>query len=221
MKTCLTAGMRPPVMRLLSLLLAVILAGCASKNPDKFDKTTANTRAIEQVRMRAVTSGDATSIRGAEVIVADPTKEFNTASARFGSRSAYGEKSAKTNEFHFIDRTRTKAFGTKSYGTKGAWMGDAKFATKSAPTKTSWFGSKSARVKSYDTKEARDASKTAATRALPEGDRTYVAQGRRQAQLDKNGRDTIPMGTHDMGPSWSGELKPLTIDDVKSLLNKN
>ena len=48
-----------------------------------------------------------------------------------------------------------------------------------------------------------------------------MAQGRRQAQLDANGREMIPMGNHDMGPSWSGELKPLTIEDVKGLLNKN
>ena len=208
-------------MRLLNLLLAVILTGCASKNPDKLDPATANTRALEQVRMRTITSGDAESARGAEVLIADPNKEFNPASARFGARSL-GGKSAPTNDFHFIDRTRTKGFGgTKDFATKGAWMGDAKFATKSAPTKTSWFGGRSARVKTYDTKEARDASKTAATRALPEGDRSYVAQGRRQAQLDANGRDTIPFGTTNMGPSWTGELKPLTIEDVKGLLNKN
>jgi hypothetical protein len=209
-------------MRLLSLLLAVILAGCASKKPDQLDPATANTRALEQVRMRAVTSGDANSARGAEVVVADPNKVFDPASARFGGARSLGGKSASTTEFHFIDHTRTKGFGgTKDFNTKGAWMGDAKFATKSAPTKASWFGGRSARVKSYDTKEARDASKSAATRALPEGDRKYAAQGRKQAQLDANGRDTLPFGTHDMGPSWSGELKPLTIEDVKGLLNKN
>ena len=214
--------MRPPIMRLLNLLLAMILTGCASKNPDKLDPTTANTRALEQVRMRTVTSGDASSVRGAEVLIADPNKEFNMGALRTGLNRAFDGKAASTNEFHFVDRARTKGFGgTKDFNTKGAWLGDAKFATKAAPTKSSWFGGRTARVKGYDTKEARDASKVAAVRALPEGDRAFVAQGRRQAQLDANGREMIPMGNHDMGPSWSGELKPLTIEDVKGLLNKN
>ena len=101
-------------------------------------------------------------------------------------------------------------------------MGNAKFATKDAPaTKESWFAKKSAQTKNYEVKEAWDASKNAETRVLPGSDRAYVAQGRRQAELDATGKAKIPFGTNSMGPSWSGDLKPLTIEDVKTLLNKN
>lgn len=210
-------------MRILTLLLATVLAGCASskKTTDVLDPATANTRALEQVRMRAVTSGDAASERGAQVLVADPTKEFDPSTARFGRPGTVGTKEARTSVFHFEDRVRTKSFASKEYAAKTAWMGDAKFATKEAPTKTSWFARKSATTKSYDTREAYDATKTSATRALPGGDRQFLVQGRTQAKLDATGRQTIPFGTTTSGPSWSGDLKALTIDDVKSLLNKN
>src|SRR4051812_28671686 len=97
-------------MRLLTFLLAaLLLGGCASKkNPDEL-KATANTRAIEQVRMRAVTSGDADSQRGAQVLVADPNKTFDPSSARFGARS-FGTKAAATTPFQYDDRVRTKSF---------------------------------------------------------------------------------------------------------------
>lgn len=210
-------------MRSLTFLLALMLAACASKKDkdNTLDVARANTRALEQVRMRAVTSGDAESGRGAQVMVADPEKTFDPNSARFGAARSISTRSSQTQEFHFEDRVRTKSFTSKEYASKAAWLGDAKFATKEAPTKKSWFANKSASTKSYETREARDAGKVAATRALPGGDRPFLVQGRRQADLDATGKSKIPFGTYDMGPSWSGELKELTIDDVKSLLNKN
>jgi hypothetical protein len=208
-------------MRFLTLLLAGFLGGCASKVPDQLNMQTANARAVEQMRMRAVTSGDATSERGAEVLVPNKDKEFDPNTARLGARRGIEGRAAQTTEFQYVDRTRTRAFVSKDFSTKGAWMGNAKFATKEASTKTSWFARKSARTKDYETREARDASKSAATRALPGGDRPFLVQGRTQAKLDATGRGSIPFGTTTMGPSWSGDLKPLTIEDVKGLLNKN
>jgi uncharacterized protein YceK len=213
-------------MRLVTLLIAVSLAGCASSEKklaeqQKLDLARANTRAVEQMRMRAVTSGATLRERVAQVLVPDKEKEFDPAAARFGKPAQFHGKPQKTNEFLFVNRTRTKDFQTNSFATKGAWMGDAKFETKEAPTKESWFSRMTARTKGYDTKDAREAGKSVPVRALPGGDRAYVAQGRRQAELDATGKDKIPFGTTDMGPSWSGELKPLTIQDVKNLLNKN
>ena len=213
-------------MRLLTLLLAGLLGGCAStKIPDQYDEQTANSRAVEQRRMQyvqAVESGAwaPASARGSDVLAPKP-KEFNLGAMRTGAAREFKGNAARTNEFQFVDKTRTRAFGTKDFSTKGAWMGNAKFATKEAPTKDSWFARRTARVKDYETREARDASKTAATRALPGGDRQFLVQGRTQAQLDATGRANIPFGTTTAGPSWSGDLKPLTIDDVKALLNKN
>jgi hypothetical protein len=210
-------------MRLLTLLLATMLGGCASKKVDQqYDPAKANARAEEQRRMNALTSGawDSASARGDEVLAPKP-KEFNMGALRGGPNRAFPGKAASTNEFYFVDKTRTKDFATREYTSKGAWMGDMKYGTKEARTKESWFAKKSARTKTFDTKDARDASKTATTRALPGGDRSFLAQGRRQADLDATGRDKIPFGTTDLGPAWSGDLKPLTIDDVKGLLNKN
>jgi hypothetical protein len=207
------------------ILVPVLLAGCASSDEQatqEFDERTANTRALEQRRMNAVTSGDAASERGAEVLVGDKYKEFNLAAMRGGSAKAFGTKGAYSNEFHFVDRVRTKDFYTRDYVSKKAWMGDAKFATKASPTKESWFSRRTARSeKTYATKESRDANREHGTRALPGGEKPFLVQGRTQAGLDATGKDKIPFGTTDMGPSWSGELKPLTVDDVKGLLNKN
>jgi hypothetical protein len=211
---------------LLPGLLAGLLAGCAStKVPDQYDAKKANSRAVEQRRMQvveAVNSGAwaPASQRGQEVLAPKP-KEFDLGSLRLGSARTFKGKGADTHEFHYVNKTQTRGFVSKEYSTKGAWMGDAKFATKDAPTKSSWFARRSAATKSYATRGARDATKEASTRALPGGDRAFLVQGRRQAELDANGRQTIPMGTTTMGPSWSGELKPLTIEDVKGLLNKN
>ena len=213
-------------MRLLTLLLAGLLGGCAStKVADQYDPKTANSRAVEQRRMQvveAVQSGAwaPASERGQAVLAPQP-KEFNMGSLKLGSQRAFNAKGANTNEFHFVDKTRTKSFASKDFSTKGAWMGNAKFATKDAPTKSSWFARKTASVKDYETREARDASKSAATRALPGGDRPFLVQGRTQAALDATGRANIPFGTTSAGQSWTGDLKPLTIQDVKTLLNKN
>jgi hypothetical protein len=211
---------------LLAGLVAGLLAGCAStKVPDQYDPKKANSRAVEERRMQmaeAVNSGAwaPASERGQEVLAPKP-KEFDLGSLRLGSARTFKGKGAETHEFHYVNKTQTRGFVSKEYSTKGAWMGDAKFATKEAPTKTSWFARRSAQTKEYATREARDASKEAPVRALPGGDRPFLVQGRRQAELDATGRATIPLGTHTMGPSWSGDLKPLTIEDVKSLLNKN
>jgi hypothetical protein len=210
-------------VRLLTILLAMLLAGCASKKIDQqYDAATANTRAVEQRRMNAIESGawDSASERGDEVLAPKP-KEFNMGALRAGPTRAFDGKAAHVNEFQFVNKTRTKDFATRDFTAKGAWMGDLKYGTKEARTKESWFAKKNARTKTFDTKEARDASKSANTRALPGGDRSFLVQGRRQADLDATGREKIPFGTTDLGPSWSGELKTLTIDDVKGLLNKN
>ena len=166
-------------------------------------------------------SWEPTSERGEEIVSSMP-KEFNMAAMHGGSAKEFRTKGAYSNEFQYVDRVRTKDFYTRDYVSKKAWMGDVKFATKAAPTKESWFARRTARSdKTYATKESRDANREHGTRALPGGERPFLNQGRRQADLDATGKDKIPFGTTDLGPSWSGELKPLTVEDVKGLLNKN
>jgi hypothetical protein len=180
-----------------------------------------NSRTTEQARLNAATAPKPTS-REEQVMKPDLTKEFNPSTANFGSgRSVMGKKAA-TGEFHFVDRTRTKSFPTKEVATKQAWGTSSQYETKTAETKESWFARLTAATKTYTTRESADANKNLQGRELPGSDKKFVARGRRQAALDANGAAGVPAGgDRDMGQSWSGEVRPLSIQDVKSLLNKN
>lgn len=193
-------------------LIAVLLAGCSSSKPMKLPW---NTRAQEQSRMNAATSPHAGRSE-TDLLKHDPKKEFPLAQANTTGARSYPTGKAGTGEFQFMDRVRTKNYSTGAFATKNAWMGDYRYETKSAPVRESWFARLTSRTKTYETREARDTGKTAPTKALPDGDRPFLAQGRRQADFDRNGpASQIPK------QSWEGDLKPLTIEDVKKLLNKN
>lgn len=209
------------------LLLAVALLGACKSSEEKqmLDMKRANSRAIEQRKMNIVTqyADQGVTMRGAELAIVDPTKAFDPSAAKFGNARSISAKGAQTNEFNFVDRVRTKDFTTKAATTKNAWMGDMEFATKEAPSKESWFARKTARAtNSYETRAAMSADKSASTRALPGGDKPFLVKGRRQAEYDTKGPEAQAMGgSRNSGESWSGDLKPMTIEDVKSLLNKN
>jgi len=213
--------------RLLLLLGASALLGACTPSAEKqmLNLKTANSRALEQKRMNMVTTyaDDDLGPRGAEILVADPGKEFDPSVARFGRASTVGTKAVEANQFNVKDGVRTKGFATRGFeSNKNAWMGDVKFETKAAPVKESWFSKVTARTKTYDTKQSYIGDKTAATRPLVVGDKTFVAKGRRQAIYDSKGAAAQALGGDRFsGESWSGDLRPLTIDDVKKLLNKN
>jgi hypothetical protein len=212
------AGIRP-LVRLLALT-ALIFSGCSS-----MPKMTLpwNSRAAEQAKMNEVTKAKKSR---AEMTFEerlddrDEQLEFDPSAANFGSKQAFGTRAARTGGFHFQDRVRTREFGTDGFSTKDAWMSGKTYGTKAAPVKESWFSKLTARTKTYGTREARDAGKAASVRALPDGERPFLVQGRTQAALDASGREQVPMGVNDIGPSYTGDLKPLTVEDVKKLLNK-
>ncbi|MEO6785216.1 MAG: hypothetical protein ABI318_03695 [Chthoniobacteraceae bacterium] len=180
-----------------------------------------NSRATEQRRLNAAVEPKPTS-REEQILRPDTTKAFNLGSAKFGSGQSVTGKKAATSEFYFQNKTRTKAFATSAVAAKPAWGTDSKFATRSAETKESWFARLTAHTKSYETRESRDANKGLQGRVLPGSDKSFVARGRRQAELDKNGAAGITMGgDREGGQSWGGDVKPLTIQDVRTLLNKN
>ncbi len=181
-----------------------------------------NSRTREQQRLNEVTSPKPTS-RAEQVMQLDQTKEFNPSAANFGSGRSVTGKKAATSEFHFLSRTQTKSFETRGMNTKEATGMDGKFATKSAQTKESWFARLTASGKTYATRDSSDANKGLQGKVLPSADKRFVARGRRQAELDKNGAaGGLPMGgDRDSGQSWSGDVRPLSIQDVKTLLNKN
>lgn len=180
-----------------------------------------NSRTREQQRLNEVTSPKPTS-RAEQVMQLDQTKEFNPSAANFGSGRSVTGKKAATSEFHFVNRTQTKSFNTRGFTTKEASGTDSKFATKSAQTKESWFARLTASGKTYATRENTDSNKGLQGKVLPSSEKKFVARGRRQAELDKNGAAGLPMGgDRDSGQSWSGDVRPLSIQDVKTLLNKN
>ena len=181
-----------------------------------------NSRTTEQSRMNAATASKPTT-REEQVMKPDLTKEFNPSAANFGSNRSVVGKKAATGEFQFVDRTRTKSFPTKELSGKQAWGTSSQYETKTAATKESWFARLTAVPKPYATRESSDASKGLQGRALPGSEQKFVARGRRHAELVRNAAAAgVPMGgDRDVGQSWSGEVRPLTIQDVKTLLNKN
>ena len=204
------------MMRFLPLL-ALLFGGCAAV---KSVGLPWNSRTKEQARLNAAVSPKPEN-REAEILRPDVTKSFDPRAANFGSARSFRTTAARTNEFYLVDKTRTKSFATREFGTKGAWGANTGYATKEAPTKESWFSKLTARTKSYPTRENWEAGKKSETRALPGGDRAFFAKGRRQAALDKDGAAGQAIGGDRLGgQSWSGDLKPLTIEDVKTLLNK-
>ena len=211
-------------------LLALLLSGCSAMKSLTMVKPVAalksiklpwNSRTNEQAKLNAVTEAKPTT-REEEILHISPTKAFNPGSANFGSGRSVASGTARTNDFLFENKTRTKSFSTRDFGTKSAWGTDTAFGTKESPTKESRFAGMTSPTKSYATRENWEAGKSSETRDLPGGDLKFVAKGRRQAELEKNGSGRQPMGgDRESGQSWSGDLKPMSIQDVKTLLNKN
>ncbi len=209
-------------MRIIALTLFVIFSGCASpeeKARRKYEQQEYEARKAftEQRKKRAIGSGDAASERGAEVIVPDETKTFNPATARFGNRAAVADKQARTGEFRFNNSVRTKEFGAKDFGTKSAWLSKLNFGTKDAPgQKDAREAGKSADTKDYAVSEAREAGRSAAIPTVVDGERKFLGP-----ENDRMKRGIRPEDQAKFENSWAGELKPLTVEDVKKLLNKN
>ncbi len=211
----------PSRVRLLSLAIVCLLFGCASaeeKARRKYDEQeiAAKKEQAERRRKNAMSSGDAGSERGAEVIVPDFTRSFNPATARFGHTSWQSGKTAHVGEFRFVDSVRTKEYRAGEFRAKTAWLEKLRFSTKSAPTGDAREAGKSARTKTYETAEAREAGKAAAIPVVPDGERTFLGK-----EADRFKRGISPENQTKYQNAWSGNLDPLTIEDVKKMLNKN
>jgi hypothetical protein len=127
--------------------------------------------------------------------------------------------------------TATKEFGTSAFSAKAfsarefasakpAYIAASKVALPEAPIKPRNeipnLNTKAA-TKTVAVKEARDSGKTVETRMAPSSDREFLVRGRAQAQLDKE--KGAPENSKPLG--YVGNLAPLTIQDIRELLNKN
>lgn len=218
------------------LLLVLLGSGCASAEKRAARQEASflegNSRLAEQRRLLAVERGDAGSQRGAEILVIDPNKAYDPSRSAVGSRT-YHAGGARTKEFYFNQKTNPGSYRTRDfYGAKSAAAGGKKFATREANSRGQYEipnANKAAETKTAPTKEAWDAGKTAEAKNLHDGQREFLGRESR-----KVGQSVDPATMSD----WRGggsehvtnagssvekfsTLKPLSIEDIRELLNKN
>lgn len=151
----------------------------------------------------------------------DMSLEYDTRKSSYRGTDQVSTGEGRVKDFQFQQKYRPGEFSTREFrGSKSAWMGDFVFSTKEAqkqgryeiPNVKEKLGTTSARVK-----DARESQKSAAVRPFTPADRTYAVRGRSQDRFDQE--KGVPNTTRPLG--YGGDLKVMTIDDVRELLNKN
>ena len=184
-----------PTLRTI-LLIAISLAGCATKEP-----------------------APAPASRSQQVIGApDLSREFDVSQASaFGrSNTSFATKAARSEGFYFQQKFQPKNYEARPYEAKDWENPDAQFATRDAAAKGKYETpnvTKVVEAKTAPSRDARESGKLLATRDVPDGGRPYLGQEatKMKKPLDPN---NLPKITNEMH-----ELK--TVEDVKTLLNKN
>lgn len=145
----------------------------------------------------------------------DLGKVFDSRQGSTFGRQSFATGTARVRDFYFTQKFAPKDYDTRAYGgTKGSWFGDFKFSTREAGTKGNYEipnAAKKADTKTLPVSDARENSKTMATAAYAKRDRPYLGPEANRVHRP------IPGGQ----VGWSGDLRPMTIDDVRELLNKN
>jgi hypothetical protein len=147
----------------------------------------------------------------------DPSKVFNLqqGATYFGSQAFRTDK-ARVKDFYFTQKQSPKGYATTEFnGSKGTWFGDFHFSTKEAPAKGKHEipnATKKADTKTMPVTGAREREKSMAVASFEKGQRSYL--GPEAERLHR----LLP---YDRPVGWTGDLKPMTIDDVRTLLNKN
>jgi hypothetical protein len=216
-----------------SLACGLLCAGCASKwERYEKEKRQADTRAAEELRMRALAYGKVESERGAELMIPNESKVFDLNRAIRGSSQTVSTGRARTKEFYFDQKVRLEGYRTRGFwGTTDSALRDAKFATIDANARGKYEipnARKKAETKSAAVKDAREANDKLATRNLPGGDREYL--GPESKKVRRAVDPKVLANSHSGGTSVSstggtvevgGTLRQLSIDDVREILNKN
>lgn len=130
-----------------------------------------------------------------------------------GEKFEQGTESAVVKSYNYENRVNAKGFQTRDFAASPYWAGDFKFDTRKAND------GRRAREESgqYSTRDfavqaARDAGKDAETRTYGEAGKDF-----RGKEADRMTR-VIEPGKEPAG--WKGDLKPMTLDDIRDLLNK-
>ena len=226
-----------PLLCLIAAALAV--GGCATPEQKKAKLAIKeqqliereNSRVIESRRMRVLDYGDAGSQRGAELLVADPSKTFDPNRSGIGTVRPFGTSGVQTKGFGGYDqKARTGNFLTRTFGgSKANSIANKKIASGEAYVKGKYTipEGKLDATKTAATKKLWDGNKVAETNAVHDGSRQFL--GREQAKLGnaidpksladwRTGETVIYNGS---GADRASTFKQLTIGDIRDLLNKN
>ena len=154
--------------------------------------------------------------RIAKILHPDRTLAYYSGDHRVGGVKSFGTNSAKSKDFNLSQKFHPNDYASeKGYkGSKSDWKGDVKFATTAARTEGKHEihnGDKKAPTKGAPTKEDWQSSMKA-----PAHDSRYAKReflGPESKKIHEN----VPLTKQD---SWKGDLHPMTIDEVRDLLNK-
>ncbi len=138
------------------------------------------------------------------------TRNQGLASALFQNRSFYEGKTfngtgtgVQLKEFYIAPRSNLKEFPTKAFSSATFAQSDITFATKDASTKKDTRDEKTYETKAAPVKTARESGKAYDTRDYADSHQ-FIPDGKSQKALDQQRAQ-----------------KPMTIDQVRELLNKN
>ncbi len=200
---------------------------------------------VESQRMNALNNrGAAGTERWSEMLVLDPDKSFDMKNTNTGSKRSYNTGSANVKDFNYVQKVTTKSYKAGQFwGSKQSAFGDQRFATRAARTGGNYEipnATKRADTKTAATKEAREADLAVAVRTLPDGSRQYLGKEKKKMETPvdpkeaANWRGASGMVTTggEIGASTGGrryitpverigQMKELSIEDLRELLNKN
>jgi hypothetical protein len=178
------------------LFALACLAALSVQAQEKKQETKQETRIIERMQMP----------RSEQILYADPTMKNSAEGKMFDTKAFSGGKQISTREFIYEQKVRPKSFLTWLFGgTKVHSASDKKFATKEANPKGRYEipnANTTLDQPTYQTNESVYADKKYATRdfATRQTEVRGTAQGSIDAQYQKS---------------------PMTIEQVRELLNKN
>lgn len=132
-------------------------------------------------------------------------------------------KSASVRKFDGLKPFESRSFSSKAYaGTKSSWLKDEKYAVGSAETKGKYEipnATKKQDTKTVPVTTSRDSTKAVAVNSSREANQQFFGRGRSQDRMDSvkgsPGEKALSAG------GYGGDLKQLTIDDIRDLLNKS
>jgi hypothetical protein len=220
-------------------LAILALAGCASpqqkqaraQQKEAILQKQEDTRALEQRKMLAVEDGRVSSERGASILYPNTDRSFDPNKYTASAVRGYDAKSAPAKGYDAAHSFRVDTYATRDfYGSKANSAAERKFATTDANTKGKYlipnsdtpYGTKTAA-----TKESWDAHKQNQTRELADGHRPYLGKESKKVHQSVNPKDLANWHDGETVSYGDGQiekvstLKPLTIDDVRDLLNKS